>query len=208
MKPVLITQRVDTIDHYHETRDALDQKWTAFLETVELYPIIVPNKAELLRYYLNENIAGIVLSGGSSTVKYGGNSIERDTLEERLLNWAIEIEKPVLGVCRGCQVILDYFHIPLIKVNAHVAISHDVNIQAGKYFSSGRKIVNSFHTLSTKVCKAPLKIQAISADGCVEAVEHETLPIIGLMWHPERHSPFEDNDLKIVNALFNETVES
>ena len=132
MKKVILTQRVDVIQAYDEKRDAIDQRWTDFLMSINILPIFISNNLLHVEAILsNEDIDGVILTGGGSLIKYRGNSLERDQVEKYIIDWAIDCNIPVLGVCRGMQSIQDYFGIPLKSVNNHVGVRHKLNVNKG-----------------------------------------------------------------------------
>lgn len=205
MKKVLYTQRVDVIESYNERRDCADQNIPKFLETCGFLPLPVPNMWDVAEKMIEEiNPAGIVFTGGNSLGKYGGNALERDLTEKKMLDMAIERNIPVYGFCRGMQVILDYFGCELTDVKGHVAVRHRL---LGKL--DGLE-VNSFHNQAL-VKKGDfagngdvLEILAYTDDGVVEAVHHKKYKILATMWHPEREEIFRDDDIKRVQNLFAE----
>jgi putative glutamine amidotransferase len=50
---------------------------------------------------------------------------------------------------------------------------------------------------------APLRVVASAEDGSVEAVRHNTLPWVGIMWHPEREPTFRSEELALLRNMFN-----
>ena len=85
MKRIAVTQRVDMISSHEERRDALDQRWIPFLQTINLLPILVPNNIPYVQQLIGDkSIDGILLTGGNSLVKYGGDAPERDEIEKLL----------------------------------------------------------------------------------------------------------------------------
>ena len=83
MKKVIVTQRVDVITEYSERRDAIDQRWVDLLLSIDIFPIFVSNNISYVKYlFENENIDGVLLTGGNSLLKYGGNAPERDSVEK------------------------------------------------------------------------------------------------------------------------------
>ena len=195
MKTVGVTQRV-VVDPPHSTRrDCLDQVWAKFLLHCGLLPIPVPNSVEAA-LQICENVNGIVLTGGNDLVACGGDAPERDETETALLNLAEQRGLPVLGVCRGMQVILHRFGSRLQKVQGHVTPRHQISID-------GRSAeVNSFHNFGATEVHCPLQTWAIASDGVIEAVRHENGRILGVMWHPERVEPFSAEDIALFSGFF------
>lgn len=193
---VLVTQRVDVIEGYGERRDALDQNWVQFLMECGYVTLSCPNNIHVTKELLkNIDISGIILSGGNDLVKYGGNAPERDDVETYLIEYSIDKKIPLIGVCRGMQVIMDNFGIELIKVDNHVKENHilqykDNNIQ-----------VNSFHKYGAIKSNKNIIVDCMSDDGIFEKIRHKTYNIHGIMWHPERYTIKRDVDIKIFKEI-------
>lgn len=195
---VIFSQRVDMIESYNEKRDSVDQRIVDFIIECGGVPVPIPNRPDLVRPFVDDcKPSAIVLTGGNSLVKYGGDAPERDETEKLLLDEAIKKDIPVLGICRGMQLILNYFGYPLVKVENHVAKRHKIRLD-------GEMIeVNSYHNLACvdKNGGGDLKILAKSEDGVIESVEHNKYRIKGIMWHPERETSFRSSDLLILKSL-------
>jgi N5-(cytidine 5'-diphosphoramidyl)-L-glutamine hydrolase len=197
MKAVGVTQRVSVVPAYGERRDCLDQAWTKFLAACGLLPVVLPNVPEAaLALCEVAGIAGLVLTGGNDLAVVGGDAPERDTLENILLDMAERRGLPVLGVCRGMQVIQQRFAIPLRRVEGHVAQRQFIRI------NGERKEVNSYHRFAAFDSRPPLEAWAVADDGVVKAVRHSAEPITGIMWHPERCSPFSPADVVLFRQVF------
>jgi N5-(cytidine 5'-diphosphoramidyl)-L-glutamine hydrolase len=197
MKAVAITQRVSVVQAYGERRDCLDQAWTKFLAACGLLPVLLPNITEAaLALFEGHGIVGLVLTGGNDLAVLGGDAPERDAVEYALLELAERRGLPVLGVCRGMQVIQQRFGIPLCRVEGHVAQRQVIRIDGEL------KEVNSFHRFGALDSRPPLDVWAVAADGVVEAVRHSTQPIRGIMWHPERSTPYSRADLALFCQVF------
>lgn len=197
MKTILYTQRVEIVESYGERRDCADQNIPRFIQACGYLPVPMPNIVDAARQMAKQlEPAGIVLTGGNSLVKYGGNAPERDEAERELLNIALQYDMPVYGFCRGMQVILDYFGCELEQVQGHVAVHHKVTGALGDLE------VNSFHNQACRIVRDSLEILAQSEDGVIEAVLHKDKRILGTMWHPEREKPFKVSDIKRVQELF------
>lgn len=154
---------------------------------------------------------GLVLAGGEDVDPrwYGSTPTpastaldpERDQFEANLLLAAVAAGIPVLGVCRGAQVINVVFggtlvmHLPTDVGEAHSYFgypphhrSHEVLIEPGTLLFRilGRSAkVNSFHHQAVDRVGAGLRVAARAADGVVEAIESTDTSVLGVQWHPE-----------------------
>jgi gamma-glutamyl-gamma-aminobutyrate hydrolase PuuD len=195
VKTVAVSQRVDDYPQRLETRDALDQRLIQWLHKAGYMPYPVPNvlcDAEALVAWLDVlQPAGIVLSGGNDLGQVG----PRDRTEEALLNYAQQHSLPLLGICRGMQMMGAWAHTELKPVSGHVASRHTL---AGEIPGT----VNSYHSYSLATCPAGFRVLAKSEDGEIEAVRHRALPWEGWMWHPEREDAFSAQDLQRLRSLF------
>ncbi len=201
MKKIIFTQRVEIVESYGERRDCADQNIACFLEACGYIPVPVPNVLKDMDAFLKAiQPEGILLTGGNSLQKWGGNAAERDRTDYELIRLAIQNKIPLYGFCRGMQSILDYFGCELSQVQGHVAVRHEVWEQQ----ADTRFLTNSFHNQACfrENLKVPLYAAACTEDGVVEWVRHESLPIEATMWHPEREVPFAETDLERVKKLF------
>ncbi len=197
MNIVLYTQRVEIVKSYGERRDCADQDIPRFIKACGYLPVPLPNiRAIALEIAEEMRPAGILLTGGNSLVKYGGDAPERDDMEKSLLDMALGHKIPVYGFCRGMQVILDYFGCALEDAGGHTAVRHKV------FGDMGTFEVNSYHGQACFHAQEPLQVLAQTEDGVVEAVCCKEKRLLGTMWHPEREKPFQDIDRKRVQRLF------
>ena len=162
----------------------------------------------------------LVLSGGSDIdpVFYGGQlhypkapeqwNRDRDVFELSLLKSALNQSKPVLGICRGMQLINVAFHGTMVQ-NLGVELNkihegnpdklHTVNIEDGSILheiAGHRKSeVNSAHHQSVDRPGEELTISAHSEEGVAEAVEWKDATgksfLLAVQWHPERMFKFQ-----------------
>lgn len=196
MKQILVTQRVDSIGDRAERRDALDQRWFDLMQQAGLQAVVVPNNLHWVQDYLADGVFdGLLLTGGNSLMKCGGDAAERDEVERLLLNSALENGVPVLGICRGMQIILDHYGATLEPITGHVAAEQTIEIEGES------AIVNSYHDWGTSEAPAELDVWARAVDGIVKAIRHKKLPVCGVMWHPERISPFRPVDVALIRGI-------
>ena len=197
MKAVAITQRVSVVPAYGERRDCLDQAWTRFLTACGLLPVLLPNVTEAaLALCEGADITGLVLTGGNDLAMLGGDAPERDAVENAMLDFAERRRLPILGVCRGMQLIQQRFAIPLCRVEGHVAQRQVIRIDGEP------REVNSYHHFASFDSRAPLDVWALADDGVVKAIRHSSQPMVGIMWHPERFAPFSPADVVLFRKLF------
>jgi|MDTG01.1.fsa_nt_gb N5-(cytidine 5'-diphosphoramidyl)-L-glutamine hydrolase len=200
MKIIAISQRLELSKH-KELRGQLDIKLNSFVLKCGFIPIPIPyfsfkNKAsinQLKKWMSTIKPFGVILSGGSDI---GKNKI-RDDSERFILDFSTKRKIPIAGICRGMQLIGKYFDAKLIKVKNHVNKKHAV-------ISKFKKIdVNSFHNYSLKNCPKNFKVVFNSQDGHIEAIYSKNKKIFACMWHPERNSNFEKQDINIFKYFFN-----
>ena len=177
----------------YEVRDALSHDWYSFLSTVlpEFSYILIPNVGGEERVR-NHNIDGIILTGGDDW----GVFPLRDQTESMLFHYAKPRQIPLLGICRGAQVINRLLGGNLVTIPNHVGQRHRVHLD------HGTKIVNSFHSFGCgkKDLAKGLHPLALDDEGHVEAFSGSRL--LGLIWHPEREQTVDAWDKRQIRHLF------
>jgi putative glutamine amidotransferase len=175
----------------------LDERWWPFLRRCGLVPLPLPNHlSEAAEVVGTVPIAGLVLSGGDDLIAYGGRTPERDETEHALIDWAVSRWLPVIGVCRGMQILLQHYGAPLVPVAGHVAVRHLLEVVNGP-----SRIVNSFHRLGAHVVPDDFVVEAV-AGAVVERARHRTAPMTGIMWHPEREAVAAPEDVRLFRETF------
>jgi putative glutamine amidotransferase len=201
----------ESIAHWVMSRDVL----VFMIPTVGHQGMLHPSNIRLRDYA--KNLDGLLLQGGAdvspqsyaeqaTSPEWPGDRV-RDMYELELLHEFIESGKPVLGVCRGCQLINVAFGGTLYQdiatdvptAGAHVNEHYDQH-RHGIHFPDGSTlanmfpgrrdaIVNSIHHQAVKTLGRDLNIEAVSAaDGIIEAVRYRRAPfVMGVQWHPEFH---------------------
>jgi len=197
MKKVAITQRVSVVPEYDERRDCLDQAWARFLAACGLIPLVLPNIIEVATALCADTaIAGLVLTGGNDLAAFGGDAPERDATESALLDLAESRGLPVLGVCRGMQMIQQRYAIGLRRIEGHVTRHQKIRVEGAP------TEVNSYHRFGAFESRPPLDVWAVADDGVIKAIRHVSRPTTGIMWHPERMEPFALSDIALFRRVF------
>ncbi|GAA4834978.1 gamma-glutamyl-gamma-aminobutyrate hydrolase family protein [Algivirga pacifica] len=192
-------------------------------------PILIPDLPDERLFPLLEELDGFILQGGSDVAaeSYGEEAIDptqwpgdayRDQYELKILDFAIQNNKPVLGICRGMQLINTYFGGTLYQdLNRQKAtekvhrdakqydqLGHEITIEEGSslqhiYPDTPKGYVNSVHHQGIKTLGKDLKAIAHSTeDNIIEAIEWEggsPGQVLGVQWHPEFMKEEHENAL-------------
>ncbi|CAH2782943.1 MAG: Glutamine amidotransferase, class I [uncultured Caballeronia sp.] len=201
----------ESIAHWVMSRDVL----VFMIPTVGHQGMLHPSNIRLRDYA--KQLDGLLLQGGADVSpqsyteaatrhEWPGDRV-RDMYELELLHEFIEAGKPVLGVCRGCQLINVAFGGTLYQdiatdvptAGEHVNDQYDQHCHPIRFpdgsmlvnmFPGHREaLVNSIHHQAVKTIGRDLDIEAVSApDGIIEAVRYRRAPfVMGVQWHPEFH---------------------
>ena len=176
-------------------------------------PVVIPpvaDKAVLVNTL--SHIDALILSGGGDlnplfvgeepSPRLRGINQERDLPELMLTRLAYNRQIPILGICRGIQVLAAALGGKVaqdITINANVKhsqdadrseLTHSVKVQQGStlfnIYGQEKLLVNSFHHQAVKDPGDKFRVVAKSTDGIVEAMEsNEYKSILGVQWHPE-----------------------
>lgn len=171
---------------------------------------------------------GLLLSGGedvnpafygqTATEKCGKIVPARDHAEMKMLEAFLSTGKPILGICRGEQLMNVFFGGTLHQDIADVATSchddyprknrgnHEVSVTRGTKLAEimGQEtfLANSLHHQAVDKVAPALILAARSEDGIVEGVEHPAHPFcIGVQWHPEHMSAYSKLQRRIFDAF-------
>ncbi|WP_440651965.1 gamma-glutamyl-gamma-aminobutyrate hydrolase family protein [Candidatus Pelagibacter sp. HIMB1495] len=207
MKTIAVTQRLLLNENYYEVREALDVNWGKFFKKINFLPIILPIEFDHKRYFNSVKIDGIILTGGNDLNNVNKNklSLKRDIFEKKLIKYCIKKRIPVFGMCRGMEIIGDFFGANFKRVKNQVGIRHSLDInKKSKYFNELNKIstVNSFHNYAIDKMPSDLIVSARSNSGIIKAIEHKKYKIFGQMWHSEREKFLNKNQISLIKKFF------
>ena len=180
-------------------------------------PVIIPpfeDKDALMNTL--DHLDGLLLSGGGDinplflgeepSPRLGGINPRRDVPELLLVRLAYNRQLPILGICRGCQVLAAalggsvhqdiHEGMPGARLIKHTQdlpreyASHSVHTEEGSLLRSIMQeetlTVNSFHHQAVREAGPHLRVSATAPDGVIEAVEScEHKSLLGVQWHPE-----------------------
>jgi putative glutamine amidotransferase len=210
--------------------------YTNYLEAVRLaggVPVLLP-PGETQPEILLQRLDGLIFTGGGDVSPdcFGGDDhptiysldAERDQFELQLAKLALTSTIPVLGICRGLQVlnlasngdklvphvpdvftkILHRIEPPNVETRAEPT-GHEVYLKAdsrlAKMIEADRMPVVSWHHQAIKVVPPGWQLAAEAADGLIEAIEYVSHPwMLALQWHPEM-SIDDGFQLKIFRAF-------
>lgn len=153
-------------------------------------------------YYLNM-VDGVIFPGGHKVTPF----------DKYVLNRCVELDKKVLGICLGMQLISSYNKEFKTYLN-NTYIDHDqeddnilthkvsINKDSKLYEIIGLEeiLVNSYHDYHIEDITDDLSVSALSEDGFIEGVEIPSKTfIMGIQWHPEISYEFDINSKKIID---------
>ncbi len=149
---------------------------------------------------------GLLLPGGGDiTPAFFGQKnqgsrnidIELDIIQLQALDLFVKWERPVLGICKGMQVINVFFGGTIIQhireLSRHAWENgdkmHTASAQAGSFLENlygEHMTVNSAHHQAIGKLGQGLCMAQTAEDGIIEGISHDRLPLLGVQWHPER----------------------
>ena len=201
-----------------KTLSYLENEMGRYLARRGVFPVLIPDLPEELLNEALEEMDGFVLPGGSDIApqSYGEQPIEnnrwpgdlhRDQYELKILDFAVKKQKPVLGLCRGFQLINTYFGGTLYQdlatqlpgslthrdAQQYDRINHPIEILPGgmliQSYAAGKSgRVNSVHHQGVKKLGKDLVVEAVSPDDrLIEAFSCQSKGrfVLAVQWHPE-----------------------
>lgn len=208
----IIQKRIWIIAAYKkESIDQINRVAFEYIEAVEnawWIPYIIPCNVKNIDSYI-ENMDAFIFPGWidiDPTFYWEeiNGSIDIMTKNDEFLmnfmNKIIESWKPLLGICKGMQLINIYFWGKLVQHLSNAAFHEQYEKQYESVdtvivteesflhgvFSTSELPINSLHHQAVATLGRDLKIAATSKyDGTIEWIEHVNLPLYGVQWHPE-----------------------
>jgi microsomal dipeptidase-like Zn-dependent dipeptidase/gamma-glutamyl-gamma-aminobutyrate hydrolase PuuD len=241
-QPVADAPVIGLTGNYADGTCKLLEGYYASVRRAGATPLIIPpteDRATMLRSL--EAVDGLLLTGGADVnpLFLGEEPVrslsdinpQRDRFELLLTRLAADRQIPILGICRGIQVMNAAFGgtlyqdiysqatppegapadaQPLLKHSQQLArgiASHSVHLVEGsllaQLFATDRLPVNSFHHQAVKEAAPGFRVAARSADGVVEAIEStEYKSMLGVQWHPECFTLEGDESMRPLFAWF------
>jgi putative glutamine amidotransferase len=233
------TQTLQAIDDIPE---ALPSSWVMSQRYLEIVvhaggvPVLVPlfdRHLDVLRD-IYDRLDGLLIPGGvdmdpetfgeTRLATLGRIDPPRDRVEVQLAQWAGEDGKPVLGLCRGLQIInvalggtlyqdlgeqrpdaIRHDYYPTDGF-ARGYIAHEVEVEAASRLAAligaGSLGVNSMHHQAIREVGSGLRVSAVAPDGLAEAAESADHPfMVGVQWHPESMNAGAAPMAPLFNAL-------
>ena len=174
--------------HFNTYVDFLDYNWIKYFEKKNYNFHIIPNsKKNFLKISKKIKPNLIILAGGNDLFRNNKYVKNRLKVEKDLINYGISKKIPILGVCRGMQLINHFFKGKISKVKGHMRKKNRV-IFKQKIFSKKYIDITSYHNYGIKKKDMASKFDALATDKNenIEMFKHKKLNILGVMWHPER----------------------
>lgn len=180
-------------------------QYTNQLQREDIIPFIIVESVNL-EDTLNLCDAFLVIGGDDlDPVCYGEtneNNLSKDihpicdSIDKAIIEHAIKNKKPMFGICRGIQSIAAFMGGKLVQDLKFENVSHPLTEEHKHYVDKVTNfgvakllpdhfLINSWHHQAVKVVPDGFEI-LFKNDETIEAIEHTTLPIVAVQWHPER----------------------
>jgi len=197
-----VSTRITNALDYVEIRDSISHDLVNNLLNQKITPLIIPNcNSYPDEYFKKIPFNFLVLSGGDNIIKENCENddeitkikLMRDKTEKLYIKFCIKKKIPIIGICRGMQLINFFFGGDFINLNNnnHVNKTHLITglNQYKNFFLKSKFEVNSFHknVITKETISSDLSPLMLADDNTIEAFIHKQYPILGIMWHPERN---------------------
>lgn len=213
--------------------DSKLERMIAWVEHFKVDYIILDHNTDKPDTSKLDECSGLLLSGGvdiypeiycdwDTTETKGTYDPERDGFELKLIERALEMKMPILGICRGLQIMNVYFRGSLIfdleeirnvchsKITPVIDRLHEVNIFPGTLLNEitgvTKATITSSHHQAVDRLGEGLMINAKADDGIIEGIEFTEKKdksfFVAVQWHPERFENFDEPASKNILERF------
>lgn len=176
LKEVLVTAR--TVHRFGEPFNALSRSLSERLEK-EGYSVRAVGPGLSYGWERALRPWAVIFSGGDDL----GTDLRRDKFERELMGLSIEQGIPIIGICRGAQLINTSLNGTLFQSNAHINTVSRVS-SVDRSFE-----VTCYHAYEISCLGDGLEEIFLDEGGRIEGFQDSSRTRIGIMWHPERESP-------------------
>lgn len=186
-----ITQRLILNESYYEERECLAKEWGELFNS-ELFQgfLPLPLSFEIDFSLYKKHLKAVILSGGNDLNFLNPNAMskKRDNYETQIIQTCIKEKIPLLGICRGAQMIAHFFKSTIELCENHTK-DHEI------FFESKSFNVNSFHNFAITKLGDELMPLCFAQDKTIEAFKHKNEKIYALMWHIERKNGLSNTQI-------------
>jgi carbamoylphosphate synthase small subunit len=191
MKKVLLTTR-NIFNNWQEEYLGVSKNLIEILNKENFYVSIETNYYfQDLDYDYLSDFDLVLITGGNSI----GEMLTRDNFELGIVKYCEAHNIPLIGICRGMQIISTFFGVNPERLSDHSGTQHSLMGQPEIF-------VNSYHDYGINRTPDLFLANHISTDGSIESFVHKHKKIAGIMWHPERE--IQDNYFKdLIESFIN-----
>lgn len=181
----------------------LDIGWRSFFKSLNA-------KYKIYKKNLNKNSLldndYLIISGGGDIYNISKNKydLKRDNEEIKLIKLFINKKKPIIVICRGFQLLANFYKNKLIRVRNHVNKNHIIKLNKNLISNKKKINTNSYHNFGMRKLNKKFSVVGKTKDNLIEIAFLKNKKVLCLMFHPERYNKNQDsiNEL-ILNFLKN-----
>ncbi len=183
----------------------IKKRYLTYFKNQNILPVLISkeNESLLVECDFVAFIGGIDINPNKYNKKIFANyNDELDEFEFHMLDLAISLHLPILGICRGIQLLNVYFGGTIKNVNKHLNSFHLV-YSKDDYFQIKKHQVNSYHHQAIDLIAKNFTPFLISEDGIIEGIIDKKKRIIATQYHIEIDDPFNIISY-FINSLLND----
>jgi N5-(cytidine 5'-diphosphoramidyl)-L-glutamine hydrolase len=189
-------------EYYKGYIDFIDHYWLDYFEKKNINYYLVPNKKKLSKKKIKE-INLLIIPGGNDVSNVLKTSKIRNIIEKNLIKICFKKKIPILGICRGAQLLNKSFGGKISKIKKHMRTRHNIFFTNREIIKKNFLNVNSFHNDGIKKNDLSKSFKVLASDkhNNIEMFISNNKKIIGTMWHPEREKSTQllDTLIKYLN---------